>query len=325
MVGGHVEGPEVLLDLHAGGIGRHDEAGDAGGVAVIAAGPGEDHAVGGHVHAGGPHLLAIDQPAGLAVLFMGNPAGLHVGGVRAVQGLGQAEDGAHLSLQEKVGVGLVLGVGSELLEHQDEGVVPDDRVLVLEVVVQAQALGGQVLADYGHGQVRAALAAHLRGPGEAQVSGLVSQLAGLTQEILPLMAGQAAAVPVGPRPFPAMVKEPDIVVLALERLDLTLDELVEFSKVSNEFGGQIEVHDVSLRSAGLAPRPLMLTNYKPILRRADRQVPYSPEAPLRHGSRYSRSPRRPGAETRRNRRRKGPAPYGRSQHGDLGLQPDWRR
>ena len=197
VVGRHVEGPEVLFDLHARRVGRDDEAGDAGRVAVLAGRPGENHDVRGHVHAGRPHLLAANQPARLAVLLVGDRRGLHEGGVRAVVGFGQAKAGPHLAGQQLVAIAGVLGVGGELLEHQDEGVVADDRVFVLQVVVQAQALGGQVLADHRHGQVGAVLAAHLLGPGEAQVTGLVGQLAGLGQQLFPFLLGQAAGVPVG--------------------------------------------------------------------------------------------------------------------------------
>ena len=163
-------------------------------------------------------------------------------------GLCQAKARAHLAAQQLVGVTLVLGVGGKLLEHQDEGVVADDRVLGLEVVEQAQPLGGQMLADDGHGQLGAALAAHLRGPGVAQVSGLVGQLAGLGQQLFPVLAGQALVVPVGAGVLAAVVEEPLIVVLRLQRLDLVLNELVQYGQIVHEVLGQVEVHSGFLTS-----------------------------------------------------------------------------
>ena len=62
VVGGHVEGPEVLLDGEAGGVDRHQEPGDALAAARRPAGPGEDEVVGG-----GPRLgEVLVQPDHLA-------------------------------------------------------------------------------------------------------------------------------------------------------------------------------------------------------------------------------------------------------------------
>ncbi|MNN09306.1 hypothetical protein D3C81_1221840 [compost metagenome] len=91
VVRGHVEGPQILLDLDARRLGGDQQAADAVGVAGFARGAAEDHDVGGDVHPRGPHLLAVDAPAGDAVAGLGLGDGLHVGGVRTVVGLGQAE------------------------------------------------------------------------------------------------------------------------------------------------------------------------------------------------------------------------------------------
>src|SRR3954447_1058169 len=45
MIGRHVEGPHIFLDLYAGALGRYQEAGDAPRIAVIAAGAREQRAV----------------------------------------------------------------------------------------------------------------------------------------------------------------------------------------------------------------------------------------------------------------------------------------
>jgi hypothetical protein len=121
----------------------------------------------------------VDPPSLDAVAGLAHRPGLHEGRVGAVVGLGQAEAGLDATGQQVRPVFVVLGVGGEGLEHQDERVVADDRMLVLQVVVQAEPLGRQMLPDHRHGEVRAALAAHLRGPGVAIVAGLVRQGLGI--------------------------------------------------------------------------------------------------------------------------------------------------
>ena len=81
--------------------------------------------------------------------------------------LGQAEGGAHLAGQQLFAVAGILLRRRELLEHQHEGIVADDGMLVLQVVEQAEPLGSQMLADYRHVQVGPALAAHGFRPGVA--------------------------------------------------------------------------------------------------------------------------------------------------------------
>ncbi|TAJ82205.1 MAG: hypothetical protein EPO50_28355 [Reyranella sp.] len=52
----------------------------------------------------------------------------------------------------------------------------------------------------------------------------------------------AVIVPVGARMLAAMVEEADIVVLALQRPDLALDEFVELGQVRRDIGGNVEIH-----------------------------------------------------------------------------------
>ena len=238
VVGGHVEGPQVLLDLEAGGADRDQEPGDAGAAARGAAGAGEDQVVRGGVDAGVPGLLPGDDPV-FAVARRGR---LHEGGVAAVLGFGDAEREVAFARGEVVGpVPLVLRAA--VVQHQQQAdVVGHDRVLVLQVAVQAETLAGQVLADHRHAQVGAVPAAVLFRERVPEVAGRVGAPARLGQQRLPFAAGQAAAVPVGPGVFPAVVEEPFVVVLPLERLDLPLDELVEFGQVVAQVLGEGEVH-----------------------------------------------------------------------------------
>ena len=115
-------------------------------------------------------------------------------------------------------------------------------MFVLKVVVEAEALGGEVLADDRHGEVGAALAAHAFGPGVAVVAGLVGDLAGFGEEFFPFVQGKPALVPIGAGPFAAVVEEADVVVAVLDRLDLGLDEGVELVEIGLQAGGKIEIH-----------------------------------------------------------------------------------
>ena len=159
---------------------------------------------------GVPRLLAVDDP--LVAVALG--VGLHPRGVGAVLRLGDPEREAATPEGEVVDPLLLLLLGAVLQHQQQADVVADDRVLVLQVVVQAEALGGEVLADDRHPEVRAVLAAVLLRERVAVVAGLVGQPTGLAEQRLPLVVRQAAAIPVGAGVLPAVVEEPDVVVLA---------------------------------------------------------------------------------------------------------------
>ena len=196
--------------------------------------------------AGVPRLLAVDHP--LVAVALG--VRLHVRRVGAVLGLGDAEREAPPTFGEVVDpLGLLL-VGAVHDHEQQADVVADDRVLVLQVAVQAEALAGEVLADHGHAEVRAVLAAVLLRERVAVVAGGVGAAPRLAQQRLPLVVRQAAALPVGARVLAAMVEEADVVVLLLERLDLALDELVELVEVVGQILRDVEVHGVPFQSDG---------------------------------------------------------------------------
>ena len=151
VVGRHVERPQELDDLEARRVGRHDERGDAGALAGLAAGAGEDHVVGRVVQARVPRLVAVDDP--LVAVAVG--VGLHPRGVGAVVELGDAEREAAAVLgHARQPVGLLLVAAVLLHQHHAEDVA-DDRVLGLQVAVQPEALRREVLADDGHAEVGA--------------------------------------------------------------------------------------------------------------------------------------------------------------------------
>lgn len=129
VVGGHVEGPEVLLDREAGGVDRYEEPGDALSATWRPAGPGEDEVVGGGVDAGVPGLLAVDHP--LPAPLHPRRVSLHERGVAAVLGLGDAEREVTPAGSEIVDPLLALPRAAVVQHQQQRNVVSHDRVLVL--------------------------------------------------------------------------------------------------------------------------------------------------------------------------------------------------
>ena len=214
----------ISLDLEALGVGGRQKGGDALPVSGLAGGAGHDHVVLGLVNAGVPGLGTVDDP--LVAVPIG--IGFHVGGVRAVLRLGDAEGKSAPTLCDVINpLGLLLF--SAVQDHQQEAhVVADDGVLGLQIVVQAQALDGQMLADDGHAQVGAFAATVFLGRGVAVVARRVGAPAGFHHERLPFLVGQPAPLPVGAGILAAVVEEADVVVALLQRLDLPLDEVVEF-------------------------------------------------------------------------------------------------
>ena len=109
-------------------------------------------------------------------------------------------------------LGLLL-LGAEVAHHQHGREVADDRALVLQVVVQPEALGGQVLADDRHLEVGGVAAAELGRQRQPQPPGRVGPAAHLAQQLLPLRARDAAVLEVGAGPLAPVVEEADVVVL----------------------------------------------------------------------------------------------------------------
>ena len=139
-------------------------------------------------------------------------------------------------------IALLLLLGAETVQQQGDREVADDRALVLQVVVQAEPLVSEMLADDRHGEVRAVLAAQLLRKTEAQMPRLVGAAAHLGQQGFPFVARLAVIVPVGTGVLAAMVEEADIVVLALQRPDLAFDEFVELPQIGRDLRGNVEIH-----------------------------------------------------------------------------------
>ena len=75
VVGRHVEGPPVVVDLEAGRVGRDEEGGDPARLAGLARGAGEDEVVGGEVHPGVEALGAVDHPVAAVAAGASSPGG----------------------------------------------------------------------------------------------------------------------------------------------------------------------------------------------------------------------------------------------------------
>lgn len=121
------------------------------------------------------------------------------------------------------------------------------RVLVLQIVEETEAFGGEVLADYGHPEVCTAsggvgAAAVLCGECSSVEAGGVGEGAGFGQEGFPRGMWEAAGVPVGAGVFAAVVEEAVVIVFVLEGEDLGGDEGVEGGEEGFEGGGDGEVH-----------------------------------------------------------------------------------
>jgi hypothetical protein len=89
-----------------------------------------------------------------------------------------------------------------------------------------------MLADHGHPEVGAVLAAITLRDRKAQMAGGVGQIFDLSQQRFPFVPRQAALIEIGARPFAAMVEETDVVVDLFQRLDLARDEAIEFIEIA---------------------------------------------------------------------------------------------
>ena len=82
----------------------------------------------------------------------------------------------------------LLSGSAKMLEHRDEREVADNRMLVLQIVVQAQPHGRKPVADYRHPQVRSVPAAVLFGRGKAPVPRFVGARRSFAQQHFPFAA-----------------------------------------------------------------------------------------------------------------------------------------
>ena len=99
-----------------------------------------------------------------------------------------------------------------------------------------------MLADDRHGQIANILAAEFLRQCQPQESRLIGAAAHLAQQRFPILARQAAMLEIGARPLTAVIEEPVVIVLMLQRHDLAIDELVDLAEKLGDVLGNGEVH-----------------------------------------------------------------------------------
>src|SRR6476469_1178180 len=109
-------------DLHAGRVEVDDEHRDAAVLRLLGVRAGDDGAEVRELRAGGPHLLAVEDP--LVAVALG--AHLEAGDVGAGPGLGEQLRPDLLAAQRLGDVPLALGVGAELDHRRDHHAEADD-------------------------------------------------------------------------------------------------------------------------------------------------------------------------------------------------------
>ena len=155
-------------------------------------------------------------------------------------GLGEAEGDAVFAGDRAFDHRLLV-VAAVTVEHGHQRQVADDRVLVLQVIVQAKALCRKMLADHRHPEIGAILAAVALGNRETKMPGRVGEIFHFAQQRFPFMPRQPAIFEIGARPFAAMIEEADVVVGVLDRLDLARDEAIELVEIGDEVGRQCKI------------------------------------------------------------------------------------
>ncbi len=109
----------------------------------------------------------------------------------------------------------LLVVATIAIQHRHQRQVADNGMFVLQIVVQAETLGGEMFADDGHPEIAAILAAIALRDRKAQMAGTCRRGSSPGATALPFVARQPAIVQIGARPFAAMIEEADVVIAAL--------------------------------------------------------------------------------------------------------------
>ena len=153
MVGRHVERPQIFANLKARRVGGHDEAGDAARLAIIAIGAGKGHDMRCDMQARRPHFIAINAIAGNAVAHFRHGARIHMRGVRPMIFFGQAKGPAHPPGEHFGNEVALLLLRTKVAQHQNLHQIADDGAFILQIIMQPQPLGGEVMADHRHGEI----------------------------------------------------------------------------------------------------------------------------------------------------------------------------
>jgi len=114
--------------------------------AVLAALCARDQDMGHGVHTRCPHLLPSDGQPPAPVPLLAHGACSHVGRIRAMFG-SVSPTGADLAIAQLLALHRELRLGGEVPDISTKGLL-HERMFVLQIVVQAQALRCEMLADH---------------------------------------------------------------------------------------------------------------------------------------------------------------------------------
>jgi hypothetical protein len=187
----------------------------------------------GGMNAGVPGFLAVDAPA----VAIAHGRRIHMRRIGAVIWFGNSKTKNLLARGQRFDPGRLLRRGS-VFEHQQEAdVVAHNRVLVLQIAMQAKPLQGQMFANDRHAEIIAVTPAiTFRKRITIMPRGVRAALR-FGQQCFPVFTRKTAAIPIGTRVFTAMIEEADVVVLRFQWFDFARDEIVQFLKIAGELSG----------------------------------------------------------------------------------------
>ena len=132
--------------------------------------------------------------------------------VAAVAGLRQTERKMLLPGNDAFDVGLLI-FGAVVGERRNDREIADDRGIVLQVVVQAEPLCGEVLANRRDGKIGGGRAAAGFRQSVAQMAGLVGAMLHFRNQRAPFRPRTPIVIPVRPSMFAPVVEELHILPL----------------------------------------------------------------------------------------------------------------
>ena len=182
--------------------------------------PRHHHVIGCFVNARVPGLLPVDDP----IITATDRARFHPSRIGSMLGLSDPKSETFSAQRQVIDPLFFLCLGP-IFEHQQKpNIIAHDGVFVLEIVVQPKALARQVLTNDGHSQVRPVAPPVGLGEWISIMTRGIGPPSRFRQEGFPLFIGKTPSIPVGPRILTPVIKEANIVVLLLKRLDLGFNE-----------------------------------------------------------------------------------------------------
>ena len=182
-------------------------------VAVIAGGAGEGRAMRRHMHAGGPHLLAVDAPAGDAVRVSRTARVSMWVASEPCSGSVRPKVMRMLPVRQPSIIAFCSSAGRKRSNIGDRGKLPTIECSFCRSLCRPSPLAARCSRITAIQRLEPSLPPYRHGIGEAQMAGRCRRAScASAQQRLPFVPRQAAIVEIGARPFAAMVEEADIVV-----------------------------------------------------------------------------------------------------------------